>query len=420
MPAPLAKGKCIRCCRPHQAAATRSRQISHKGFCTPISDMPFVADIRPGIIVSISLLVAAGLAVYENPQIKQWVDENRRKIAFALHHLGDDFDPHSHSRRNSSQDASTREYDTAEAVERRRQARQEILERGRRMEERRRSKQASSAKSRSFDDLVDGEGNLKKDVTTQATSSAAEPNADQSGLRNRNHEASGAALGTAAANPFTDEACLGDRSENTVPVQTSTHRSRSSSTSTLPANPLPPAVPPKEPIEPIASPPVPPKTPLDSSPSPFPPAIQQQPRLLIDTDDLSNHPSEALVDYTPTTSAPSSAADDLSELDQQAYPSSHHSDSNFSSVHEWAENNAAPAQFYTPPRSEAATAGNTNANRIEGGMNREEGQDSETESIEQISRIGSESDMDVMSQDSGMDTPPGSWSEVASQVSEDF
>ncbi|KAL8966620.1 MAG: hypothetical protein Q9183_003288 [Haloplaca sp. 2 TL-2023] len=377
------------------------------------------APLAKGIIVSISLLVAAGLAVYENPQVKQWVDENRRKIAFALHNLGDDFDPYSHSRRNSSQDASTREYDTAEAVERRRQARQEILERGRRMEERRRSKQAGSAKSRSFDDLVDGEGNLKTDAT-QATSSAAEPKAGQSGLRNRNHEASGVALGTEAANPFADEACLGDLSENTIPVQTSTHRSRSSSTATLPANPLPPAVPPKEPIEPIASPPVPPKTPLDSSPSPFAPAIQQQPRLLIDTDDLSNHPSEALVDYTPTTSAPSSAADDLSELDQQAHPSSHQSDSNFWSVHEWAESNTAPAQFYSPPRSEAAPAGNTNANRIEEGANREEGQDSETESIEQISRFGSESDMDVMSEMSGMDTPPGSWSEVASQVSEDF
>ncbi|KAL8865486.1 MAG: hypothetical protein Q9174_006861, partial [Haloplaca sp. 1 TL-2023] len=314
--------------------------------------MPFVADLRPGIIVSISLLVAAGLAVYENPQVKQWVDENRRKIAFALHNLGDDINPPSSSRRNSSQDASTREYDTAEAVERRRQARQEILERGRRMEERRRSKQASSTKSRSFDDLVDGEGRLKNDAT-QATSSAAEPNDNPSCLRNRNKEASGVALGTAVANPFADEACLGDLSDNTIPVQTSTHRSRSSSTATLPANPLPPAVPPKEPI---TSPPVPPKTPLDSTPSPFAPAMQQQPRLLIDTDDLSNHPSEALVDLTPTTSAPGSAAADLSELDQQDHPSSHHSDSNFWSVHEWAENNTAPAQFYSPPRSEAPNA----------------------------------------------------------------
>ncbi|KAL8701332.1 MAG: hypothetical protein Q9201_004972 [Fulgogasparrea decipioides] len=369
------------------------------------------APLAKGIIVSLSLLLAAGLAVYEHPQIKQWVDESRRKFALALHNLGDDLDPPSSSRRNSSQDASTREYDTAEAVERRRKARQEILERGRMMEERR-SKQASSAKSRSFDDLVDDDGNLKHDPA-QATSSAAEPNAEQAGLRNRNGnahaEAHGAALGTMAANPFADETHLETLSATTFSVPTSTHRSRSSSTATLPASPAPPAVPPKEPL---ASPPVPPKEPLDPSPSAFAPQLQQ-PRL-IDADDISNHPSEALVDLTPTTSA-ASVADDLPELDQQAYPS-HHSESNFWSVHEWAENNSAPPQFYTPPRSEAAV-GEDARNREERNNNEEQG--SEIGSIDRVSRVDSVSDMDVMSEVSGMNTP-GSWSEVASQVSEDI
>ncbi|KAL8677656.1 MAG: hypothetical protein Q9186_005939 [Xanthomendoza sp. 1 TL-2023] len=359
------------------------------------------APLAKGIIVSISLLLAAGLAVYEHPQIKQWVDESRRKIAFALHNLGDDLDPPSSSRRNSSQDASTREDDSAEAAERRRKARQEILERGRKMEERRRAQKASSAKTNSFDDLVDDEGKLKHD-TTQATTSAAEPQTEQTGLRNRTTEAQGLASGSAFANPFADEGNTIEFFEATAPVSTANQRSRSSSTATLPASPAPPPVPPKEP--------------LDHLPSEVASPATQQPRLLIDIDEVSNHPSEALVELTPTTSSSSIAAD-LSELDQQSHPSNH-SQTNFWSVHEWAENNSAPAQFYTPPRSEAAAGGEENRN-VEEERSIHGDERSEAGSGERISRAGSVSDMDVMSQVSGISTP-GSWTELGSQVSEEF
>lgn len=372
----------------------------------------------PGIIVSISLLLAAGLAVYEHPQIKQWVDESRRKIAFALHNIGDDLHPSTSQRRDYFQDASTSEDDSPEAVERRRKARQEILERGRMIEERRRSQQAKSTKSRSFDDIVDEGGNLKPDAT-QGTSTAAENHTEQLGLRNRNTEAQGAALGSAFANPFTDEAYHGDFPAAIAPAQTFSQRSRSSSTATLPASPVPP---PKESLNPFSSPsellpqnppPVPPKEPLNSPPSEYT-SQKPQPRLLIDTDDISNHPSEALVDLTPTTSA-SSIANDLSEIDQQSHPSNH-SQSNFWSVHEWAENSSAPAHFYTPPRSEAA-ADDHHEDRVESrtisGDER-----SETGSAERVSRVGSMSDMDFVSEVGGISTP-GSWTEVGSQVSEE-
>ena len=127
-----------------------------------------------GIIISLSILLAAGLAVYENPQVRQWVDESRRKIAVALHSLGDDIHPSRPS--SSDQDASTREDDSPDAEERRRRARQEILERGRMMEERRQKakEQQQKAKSQSFDDMVDQEGRLRKedqipDAATKAT-----------------------------------------------------------------------------------------------------------------------------------------------------------------------------------------------------------------------------------------------------------
>ncbi|KAL8782929.1 MAG: hypothetical protein Q9213_004985 [Squamulea squamosa] len=358
------------------------------------------APLAKGIIVSISLLLAAGLAVYEHPQIKQWVDESRRKIAFALHNFGDDLDPPSPSHRNSWQDASTREDESAEAVERRRRARQEILERGRKMEQRRRAQQASSAKSRSFDDLVDDQGKLKHNPA-QAATSAAETQTEHSGLRNRNAEAQGVASGAAFANPFTDEVHLGDLSSNAAPGLLSGQRSRASSTATLPASPAPPPVPPKEP--------------LDHVPSEPTSRTQQQPSLLIDTDGVSNHPSEALVDLTPTTSA-SSVAADFSEHDPQSHPSNH-SQSNFWSVHEWAENASAPAEFYTPPRLEAAVGDEERQREDERDSDREDR--SEVGSGERISRAGSVSDMDIISQVSGMSTP-GSWTELGSQVSEDF
>ncbi|KAL9030610.1 MAG: hypothetical protein Q9196_001291 [Gyalolechia fulgens] len=351
-----------------------------------------------GIIVSVSLLLAVGLAVYEHPQVKQWVDESRRKIAFALHNLGDDLDPTSTHGRNSSQDASTREDDSPEAVERRRRARQDIMERGRMMEEKRRSQQAESTQSRSFDELVDEGGNLKLGATHGATS-ATEAQPEQRGLRNRNNEPHRNALYNPCADKSTNGAHLEDVPTETTSLHTQTQRSRSSSTATLPASPVPPPVPPKEPLVP--------------SSSEIAPRIPQ-PRLLIDTDDVSNHPSEALIDLTPTTSTSSGA--DLSELNQQSYPSNH-SQSNFWSVHEWAENNSARAQFYTPPRSEAAL-GERDEPREEGRGSGEDGR-SETGSGEMISRMGSMSDMDVMSEVSGVDTQ-GSWSEVGSRVSEDY
>lgn len=264
------------------------------------------------------------------------------------------------------------------------------------MEERRKSRQVQTTKLRSFDDLVDEGGNLKPEVNHAATS-ATEPRPEQSGLRNRN-ETQESAFPAPSPDQFAGRGTPGDDFTDTTLVRTSTQRSRSSSTATLPASPAPPPVPPKEPL---------------NSPSPriTPQSYQHHP--LIDTDDVSNHPSEALVDLTPTTSASSAA--DLSELNQESYPSNH-SQSNFWSVHEWAENNSARAEFYTPPRSEAALG--EQDEHIEERSSDEDGR-SETGTGESISRIGSISDMDVMSEVSGIDTP-GSWSEVGSRISEDY
>ena len=46
-------------------------------------------------MISLSILAAVGIAVYENPQVKEWVEEQRRKIIEFLGTFGDQLDPQS-------------------------------------------------------------------------------------------------------------------------------------------------------------------------------------------------------------------------------------------------------------------------------------------------------------------------------------
>ncbi|OJJ49882.1 hypothetical protein ASPZODRAFT_128439 [Penicilliopsis zonata CBS 506.65] len=114
------------------------------------------APVAKGIIITVSVIVAAGIAIYESPQFRQWVNNSRRKVAVALHNLGDEIYP-----RESSplrEDISMSEEVSPDAEERRRIAREEILRRG--VEARRRKRGTSSLGS--FDALVDKDGNLRK------------------------------------------------------------------------------------------------------------------------------------------------------------------------------------------------------------------------------------------------------------------
>jgi len=117
--------------------------------------------LYPGIIITVSILLAAGFAIYESPQVREWVDNSRRKIAIALHSLGDEINPRSRLP-PSRHDSSMSEDASAEAEERRRRARQEIIQRGKILEEKKRRSSKSTSVASSFDSLVDKDGNLKK------------------------------------------------------------------------------------------------------------------------------------------------------------------------------------------------------------------------------------------------------------------
>lgn len=112
---------------------------------------------RAGLIIGVSVLVAAGIAVYESPQFQQWVTTSRRKIALALHNLGDEIQPHDIPLR---EDISMTEEPGEIAEERRRIARAEIVRRGVLIGSRRESQHSDQPRD-SFDALVDKSGHLR-------------------------------------------------------------------------------------------------------------------------------------------------------------------------------------------------------------------------------------------------------------------
>ena len=316
-------------------------------------------------MLSLSLIFAAGAALYENPQVRQWVDENRRKVAQALHSLGDELAPQPHQR--SASDASTREDESPEAVERRRRARNEILERGRVMEERKRASRQTQGKSMCFDDLVHKDGSLRDSKPPEATTTATEPLAEGTGLRHRATEPQ-----VPPKVPIEGPTLLHESSHADHPT-TFEDEPRSST----PTSPV--------------SPPVPPK----------PEAYRTQ-RPPINMDEVSNHPSEQLLDLTPTTSA-SSVAPDLIDLTQSETDRNVES---YMSVNEWARNQSVHS-FHSQPESPSRSSTHT----------LEADDASVVDSIEHASQAGTE-DPDVMSEFGGINTP-STWTEVGSQVSDE-
>jgi hypothetical protein len=162
-----------------------------------------------GIIIAASIVVAAGIAIYESPQVRAWVDQSRRKIAVALHNLGDDIQPRRASESSDDFDARKRRRD--ELI---RHNRNELIRRAREegvavdLDELARigdediglaERRSRADRSKSFDTLVGTDGLLK------TTGNDASDNT----LRKRG--AAGFAAGSMSmADPFADETVLFD------------------------------------------------------------------------------------------------------------------------------------------------------------------------------------------------------------------
>ncbi|KAH7128745.1 hypothetical protein B0J11DRAFT_278117 [Dendryphion nanum] len=211
------------------------------------------APLAKGLIIAASVLVAAGIAIYESPQVRQWVDQSRRKIAIALHSLGDEIQPRRSS--ESSQDFEDRKRRREEII---RQNRNELIKRAREegvavdLDElakigrediemaQRRSRGQTNASQRSFDDLVGSDGMLRKDVGKVQTATGTETETVDTNLRRRGP--AGFAAGSAAAsNPFddTNAQVLFDTEEQAPSPQPFTHVETRESSATVEADAAP-------------------------------------------------------------------------------------------------------------------------------------------------------------------------------------
>lgn len=181
------------------------------------------APLAKGLIIAASVIVAAGIALYESPQVRQWVDQSRRKIAVALHSLGDELQPRHPS--ESEDDFEERKRRREELV---RKNRNDLIRRARAegiavdLDElarigredielaERRQRHRTSASQRSFDDLVGSDGMLRKDPPKAQTATGIESSTNNLRQRSVAGFTAGAAAGATVANPFSDDQVLFD------------------------------------------------------------------------------------------------------------------------------------------------------------------------------------------------------------------
>ncbi|KAF2821010.1 hypothetical protein CC86DRAFT_411326 [Ophiobolus disseminans] len=174
------------------------------------------APLAKGIIIAASIVVAAGIAIYESPQVRAWVDQSRRKIAVALHSLGDDIQP-----RRPSESTDDFEYRKQRREELVRRNRNELIRRAREegvavdLDELAKigsenvesaQRRSTADRTRSFDTMVGSDGTLRNN--TKSTGNDASDN----GARKRGAAgfAAGATVAATMSNPFSDENVLFD------------------------------------------------------------------------------------------------------------------------------------------------------------------------------------------------------------------
>ena len=341
-----------------------------------------------GIIITVSILVAASLAAYENPHIRAWIDRTRYKVAMSIHSLSDEVNPRRPRSLRSSTDVSMTEEKGDLAEARRQQVRAEIMERSRILEQRKRRKVSgdSTPTSPSFDTLVDDQGRLKQESEAQtnnpvAHTSAVEASQQQGTLRSRHQ--------------IPIEADLHDSVDATIPLRQLPSRSET-------VSPL------RDPFESQYE-----QEMRNTWNLPLPDRVSALP---------SSHASESLIDLTPTTEDfpdPDYSIPSANALPQHPAQSDYFSAA-ASSTSSHTTSQGEPDFYYAHPSQPMVPL-----------EPRRQGAQSEIElsvssapsvagSIDHVhaSEAGM-SDDDLLSEPDGIHTPTSAWSEVDSTVSAD-
>lgn len=172
-----------------------------------------------GAVIVVTVVAATCVAIYESPEVRQFFEDGRRRIAIALHSLGDEINPqprpdHQQPRFNRPEDADgfmqSRAEPGVEADEdSKRRQREELMYWNRiRLEKLEKEAGTSGEKNRSrgssFDDFLHEDPAAEKG--TYVYNSGAEIHGDYDGLLKRRSEGvRGLDRGAVFANPFADE-----------------------------------------------------------------------------------------------------------------------------------------------------------------------------------------------------------------------
>ena len=340
------------------------------------------------------MLIAAGIAAYENPEVRAWFQERRRRIVLTLNEIAEEFDQHRPATRRTTrraEDVSAREDTSEDAAERRRRARQEIMERGLLIDRKRREAHKRKTSESTFDGMVDGEGKLRE-KPDHAEATAVDPVANQA-LRNRPSNKNAITRGSVMANPFDDEMGGVINEKALMEDEQISHEPRA--TSVL-----------EDSLQIVTA----------QAPAAVMPDGVEIPHLTPTTSVAASTLLSATGIMTPTSEDRSLLSDyDYTQPEPQPIPPP-----SYQSIQEWAsEASSGPESFYSPPESERNYQNfqNFNSNVI----NRPSGASSKTVSIigtNEGNSEGGDLGVEALSDSSGVDTP-FTWSEVGSQVSAD-
>jgi hypothetical protein len=180
--------------------------------------------LSTGAIIAVTVVAAAAIAIYESPEVRQFAEECRRRVAHAFHSLGDNIYSESGSRQprfNRPEDAEGFFRSRAETgvdgdEESQRRQREELMYWNRLREQKLRDEEEKAqgeAKNRSqhsrgatFDDFLHEDKNAEEKGTFVYNSSAdVYGNAEDNLIHRRAAGLRGIDRGSMFANPFSDE-----------------------------------------------------------------------------------------------------------------------------------------------------------------------------------------------------------------------
>lgn len=362
-------------------------------------------------VIALSVAVAAAIAVYESPELQRMANDLRRRIAIALHSLGDSVTPQERENLfNRPEDAegffrsrgvdinAGGDMDVDADDETRRRQREEIMYWNALREEKKAREQGDPEKAggsrprgSSFDDFLREDGNAEKGTYVFQTGLEAQNN---EGLRRRGDGARGLSQ-SIYTNPFSDEHGIDENIvfENSLmdPEKDEIESDIYSASTQLGVKDNSPQT-------------------ATLLPSPEITSAAASTAPLVDTEDR-------------TSTLPSAPVQSERELGPDEYMTAGQDDTHdaYSSIQAWAHD-ASSASFYSPlpvsppePMSEPELISDGMLTPTDSASLAGSGEDI-GEAVSAVSWSGSRP-YDVMSDDEGMMTP-ASWTEVGSVVSE--